>query len=162
MSARPFFTRPLPVTLLIVLLVALDQAAKYAVEQTLPFQVAVPVVPTLYLYRTYNLGVAFSLLSDTSGYLIVTMRLAIVGFVLWLWRRTGAERLLAHPGFTLIVAGAIGNIIDRFVYGHVVDYVLFSTGSWSFAVFNLADSYITIGACLVVLDEVLSSKKTKP
>ena len=158
---RPFFTRPLPVVLIILLLVVLDQASKYAVEQYLPFQVAVPVVPTLYLYRTYNLGVAFSLLADTSGFLIVTMRLAIVAFVLWLWRRTGPERFLAHPGFALIVAGAIGNIIDRFVYGHVIDYVLFSTGSWSFAVFNLADSFITIGAILVVLDELLSSKKTK-
>ncbi len=61
----------------------------------------------------------------------------------------------------MIIAGALGNILDRFLYGHVVDYVLFHTGSWSFAVFNLADSFITVGACLVVLDEILRSRKAK-
>ncbi|ATN32735.1 signal peptidase II [Rhizobium sp. ACO-34A] len=154
-------TRPFPAGVLIVLMLVLDQAIKYAVELYLPLNEAVHVVPMLALYRTYNLGVAFSMLSDTSGWFIVTLRLAIVVFVLWLWHRTGREHHLAHLGFALIIAGALGNLIDRFVYGHVIDYILFYTQTWSFAVFNLADSLITIGAGLILLDEVLAHRRSK-
>ncbi|PZU82507.1 MAG: signal peptidase II [Shinella sp.] len=154
-------TRPFPAFVLIVLMLILDQAIKYAVELYLPLNEAVHVVPMLALYRTYNLGVAFSMLSDTSGWFIVTLRLTIVVFVLWLWHRTGREHHLAHLGFALIIAGALGNLIDRFVYGHVIDYILFYTQTWSFAVFNLADSLITIGAGFILLDEVLAHRRSK-
>jgi signal peptidase II len=113
----------------------------------------------LALYRTYNLGVAFSMLSGMDGWFIVGMRLVIVAFVIWLWHRTAKDRWIAHLGYALIIAGAIGNLVDRFAYGHVIDYILFYTESWSFAVFNLADSFITIGAGCVILDELLLPKK---
>ena len=87
------------------------------------------------------------------------MRLAIVAFVLYLWRRTAKDRWLAHLGYALIIAGAIGNLVDRFTYGHVIDYILFHTETWSFAVFNLADSFITVGAGCVILDEMLPKPK---
>ena len=149
------FARPLPALLLTVFALVLDQAIKYLVEVTLPLQQAVPVMPMLALYRTHNLGVAFSMLSGADGWFIVGLRLAIVAFVFWLWRRTSPEHHFAHLGFVMIIAGAVGNIIDRFVYGHVIDYVLFYTQTWSFAVFNLADSLITVGAGLILLDELL-------
>jgi signal peptidase II len=113
----------------------------------------------LALYRTYNLGVAFSMLSGMDGWFIVGMRLIIVAFVLYLWHRTAKDRWLAHLGYALIIAGAIGNLIDRFAYGHVIDYILFHTETWSFAVFNLADSFITVGAGCVILDEMLQKPK---
>lgn len=156
MSGRvPLMSRPLPVVVAILLAVALDQAAKLAVDALLPFQEAVEVVPMLALYRTYNYGVAFSMLSGMEGWFIVTLRLCVVAFVVWLWRQTPKARGIAHAGYALIIAGAIGNLIDRALFGYVIDYVLFYTQSWSFAVFNLADSYITIGAGLVILDELL-------
>lgn len=156
MSGRiPLMSRPLPVVLVILLAVALDQAVKFAVEAFLPFQEAVEVVPMLALYRTYNYGVAFSMLSGMEGWFIVGLRLFVVGFVVWLWRQTPKARGLAHAGYALIIAGAIGNLIDRALFGYVIDYVLFHTQSWSFAVFNLADSFITIGAGLIILDELL-------
>ena len=151
----PLMSRPLPVVAVILLAVLLDQAVKFAVEAFLPFQEAVEVVPMLALYRTYNYGVAFSMLSGMEGWFIVTLRLFVVGFVVWLWRQTPKARGLAHAGYALIIAGAIGNLIDRGLFGYVIDYVLFHTGRWSFAVFNLADSYITIGAGLIILDELL-------
>lgn len=141
--------------------VFLDQAVKIAVENYLPMQEPVHLLPVLALYRTYNLGVAFSLLSGMEREWIIGMRLIIVAFVLWLWRRTPKDRPFAHMGFALIIAGAIGNLIDGAIYGHVVDYVLFHTETWSFAVFNLADSFITIGAGLVILDELLGPKKSE-
>ena len=154
-------SRPLPILVFIVLAVILDQVIKIAVDHYLPFQQMVSVAPMLGLYRTYNLGVAFSMLSDTDGWLIVGMRLVIVVFVLWLWRRAAKDRWLAHLGFALIISGALGNLVDRFLYGHVIDYVLFHTDTWSFAVFNLADSCITVGAGAVILDELLQPKKSK-
>lgn len=151
-------SRPLIAGIVIVVAVILDQVIKLAVEAYLPMHEAVPVIPFLALFRTYNLGVAFSLLSGMEREFIIGMRIVIVGIVLWLWRRTPASRAFAHAGFTLIIAGAIGNLIDGLVYGHVIDYVLFHTETWSFAVFNLADSFITIGAGLVILDELIGSK----
>jgi len=159
-SSKPaLFSRPLPISIFIVLAVILDQIVKTAVDRFLPLQEAVPVVPMLALYRTYNLGVAFSMLSGMDGWLIVGMRLVIVAFVIWLWRRSAKDRWLAHLGFALIIAGALGNLVDRFLYGHVIDYILFHTDTWSFAVFNLADSFISLGAAAVILDELLLPKK---
>ncbi|WP_105424555.1 signal peptidase II [Neorhizobium tomejilense] len=160
MTARvALLSRPLVALIVIVIAVILDQVVKIAVETYLPMQEAVPLLPVLALYRTYNLGVAFSLLSGMEREFIVGMRVLIVAFVLWLWRRTPKERPFAHSGFALIIAGAIGNLIDGFAYGHVIDYILFHTETWSFAVFNLADSFITIGAGLVILDELFGPKK---
>jgi len=155
------FSRPLAVLIFVVLAVLLDQVIKQLVEAYLPLQEMVPVIPMLALYRTYNLGVAFSMLDGMDGWFIVGMRLIIVGFVLWIWRRTAKDRSFAHLGFAMIIAGALGNLVDRFLYGHVIDYVLFHTETWSFAVFNLADSFITVGAGFVILDEILASKKAK-
>ncbi|KIQ04607.1 lipoprotein signal peptidase [Agrobacterium tumefaciens] len=155
------FSRLVPAVSLIVIALILDQVIKIMVETYLPLQEMVPVVPFLALYRTYNLGVAFSMLADMEGWFIVTMRLVIVGFVIWLWRKTDDDRTFAHLGFALIIAGAAGNIFDRFLYGHVIDYILFHTQTWSFAVFNLADSFITIGAGCVILDEILHARTKK-
>lgn len=161
MAKPALFSRPAPAIAFILLAVLADQIIKVLVEKYLPLQEMVPVIPFLALYRTYNLGVAFSMLSGMEGWAIVTMRLLIVAFVIWLWRKTDTERTFAHIGFALIIAGAAGNIFDRFLYGHVVDYILFHTQTWSFAVFNLADSFITIGAGCVILDELLQAKAAR-
>ncbi|CAN7261750.1 signal peptidase II [Pararhizobium sp. LjRoot255] len=159
MEKTAIFSRPLPILILVVVAMLLDQAIKAAVEIWLPFQQAVPVLPMLALYRTYNYGVAFSMLSGMEGWFIVTMRLFVVAFVLWLWRRTPKDRFFAHLGYAMIIAGALGNLVDRLIFGYVIDYVLFHTATWSFAVFNLADSFITIGAGAIILDEILHMKK---
>lgn len=153
------FSRPLPIAAFIVLALIADQLVKYLVELYLPFNQAVHVVPMLALYRTYNYGVAFSMLSGMEGWFIVGMRLVVVAFVLWLWRRTPKDRFFAHFGYALIIAGALGNLVDRLLFGYVIDYILFYTATWSFAVFNLADTFITIGAGAIILDELLHAKK---
>lgn len=155
------FSRPLPIAVFIALALAADQLIKYLVEAYLPFNQAVPVIPMLALYRTYNYGVAFSMLSGMEGWFIVGMRLVVVAFVLWLWRRTPKDRFFAHFGYALIIAGALGNLVDRLIFGYVIDYILFYTETWSFAVFNLADSFITIGAGAIILDELLQAKRAK-
>lgn len=161
MAKTGMFSRVGPALALIVVLLVVDQIVKTLVELYLPLQEMVPVIPMLALYRTYNLGVAFSMLSHMDGWFIVTMRLVIVVFVIWMWKKTPKDRNFAHLGFALIIAGALGNIFDRFLYGHVIDYILFHTQTWSFAVFNLADSFISIGAACVILDELLQMKTSK-
>jgi signal peptidase II len=138
----------------IALLVALDQFVKWLVERTLPLHGKVDVLPSLALYRTHNDGIAFSLLSGLGDNLLIVITIAIIGFVTWLWARSTPSRWLSQFGFVLIISGAIGNLIDRAMNGYVIDYILFYVQSWSFAVFNLADSFITIGAAAIIVDEL--------
>jgi signal peptidase II len=153
------FARPRAFLPFILIAVALDQLIKALVELYLPLHEALPVIPFLALYRTWNEGVAFSFLSDMDGWVIVVMRFIIIGVVLWWWRGADRRAFLLNLGFAMIVAGATGNIIDRFVYGHVVDYVLFHTETWSFAVFNLADALISVGAACVGVWEIFFQPK---
>lgn len=161
MDQRPLFARPPVAAAFIVVALLLDQWIKYLVEVHLPFEQTVPLIPHLSLYRTWNEGVAFSFLSGMSGWAIVLMRLVIVAFIFWWWRTGDHPGRLSHLGFSMVVAGALGNIVDRLVYGHVVDYVLFYTETWSFAVFNLADSLITVGAVLIGFSEMFLGRKTQ-
>ena len=146
--------------LLVLVLILADQLSKYWVENFLPFQQFVPVVPMLSLFRTYNTGIAFSMFASLNEWALSAITLVILGFVIWLWSRTGPGRNLSKIGFALIIGGAIGNLVDRLWLGHVVDFILFHTESWSFAVFNLADSFITIGAVAIILDELLEARRT--
>ena len=100
----------------------------------------------------------FSSFGDTG---LIVLSLAVIAFVLYLASRTTPEQVLARIGFALIVGGAVGNLIDRAVYGHVIDYILFHTPVWSFAVFNLADAFITVGALLVVADEFFGWRRKR-
>lgn len=135
--------------------VALDQWVKYLVETRLEVQEKVDLLPFLALYRTFNTGIAFSMLSWFGDKGLIVVTLAVAAFILFLAWRSDPAQIFARLGLTLILGGAIGNLIDRVLYGHVVDYVLFHTPVWSFAVFNLADAFITIGAGLVILEEFL-------
>ena len=146
---------------LVVGAIALDQWIKHLVETGLVLHEKVDVLPFLALYRTYNTGVAFSMLSSFGDTGLIVVSLAVVAFVLYLATRSTADQWLARIGFALIIGGAIGNLIDRAVYGHVIDYILFHTPVWSFAVFNLADAFITVGAIMVLAEEFLGWRRQR-
>ncbi|PHR23322.1 MAG: signal peptidase II [Hoeflea sp.] len=148
-------SRLMPMLLLVSASVAIDQVIKWLVETRLPFHELVPVIPMFALYRTWNEGIAFSMLGGLPDTALLALTGLVIIFVLYLWWRTPPGRRIAHLGYALIIGGALGNLIDRAVYGHVVDYILFHTETWSFAVFNLADAFISIGAGLIVLDELI-------
>ncbi len=141
--------------------VGLDQWIKYLVETGLDMHTMVDVLPFLALYRTHNTGIAFSLFSGMGSLPLVLLTLAVTALVAWLALKSSAEQVFARVGFSLIIAGAIGNLIDRIWLGYVVDYVLFHLPGWSFAIFNLADAFITVGAVMVVLDEFLTWRREK-
>ncbi len=146
--------------ILIILLAGFDQLSKYLVEQKLPLDQSEPIVPFISFYRTYNEGIAFSLLSFIDNQVLSMLIIAVILFVLWMWYQTKPDRLFSQLGYVFILAGAIGNLIDRVALGHVIDFIQFHTQNWSFAVFNLADSFVTIGATLIILDEFIQIRKS--
>ncbi|OQM76152.1 signal peptidase II [Manganibacter manganicus] len=148
-----------PYIVLAIVAVLLDQWIKHLVETGLSLQQPVELLPFLALYRTYNTGIAFSMLSSLGDTGLIVVALVVVAFVLYLAVRTAPGQVLSRIGFALIVGGALGNLIDRAVYGHVIDYILFHTPVWSFAVFNLADAFITLGAILVIFDEFIAWRR---
>ncbi|GAA4126621.1 signal peptidase II [Aminobacter aganoensis] len=147
--------------LVTVIAVAIDQWIKVLVEANLVMQEKVDVLPFLALYRTYNTGIAFSMFSNVGDTGLIVLTGIVIAFVSYLAVRTTPEQTISRFGFALIVGGALGNLIDRTVYGHVIDYILFHTPVWSFAIFNLADVFISLGAALVVLDEFLGWRRSR-
>jgi signal peptidase II len=147
--------------LVVIVAVALDQWIKYWVETHMAMHERIDLVPMLALFRTHNTGIAFSLLADFGSVGLVAMTALVTLFVLYLATKSEPHQRWARLGFALIIGGAIGNLIDRVWLGYVVDYVLFHLPNWSFAVFNLADAFITVGAGLVIVEEIIAWRKSR-
>ena len=123
------------------------------------------VVPGYFdLTLVYNRGAAFSFLAGADGWqrwFFIVVGIGASAFILWLLVRHGSQRLFGFA-LSLILGGAIGNVIDRVVHGKVVDFLLAHwQDRWYFPAFNVADSAITVGAVLLVLDEVLRLGKSR-
>ena len=147
--------------------IALDQATKALVVARLELFERHAWLPVLEVTRLHNRGAAFSFLNDASGwqrYFFVGLAAAVsIGIVYWLSRLTLAGNRLVGGGLALILGGAIGNVIDRLLRGYVVDFIHFHWfESWYFPAFNVADSAITVGAALLILDSLLQSKPATP
>ncbi len=153
-TKRSLFSRPRFAMTFVAILVGLDQFIKWLVETRLPFQEPVPVLPVLDLYRTHNEGIAFSMLTGVGDQWLLALTLVVIAFVAFLWARSTPARWISQTGFALVVAGAVANLVDRAMLGYVVDYILFHVGNWYFAVFNLADALISVGAAAIVIDEL--------
>jgi signal peptidase II len=136
-----------------LLVVVADQLSKYVVLNALePYQ-PVPVLPVLNWTLVFNEGAAFSFLSQAGGWqrwLFSGLAASVSALlVYWLWRTPRREIWTALP-YALILAGALGNLIDRLRFGHVVDFVDLHWQGWHFPAFNVADAAISIGAVLLV------------
>ena len=138
------------------MVVLLDQVTKITMTRLLAYGQSSFVNPYLNLVMVYNKGAAFSFLSDQSGwqrYFFSALAAAVSIFIVWMLNRNANERLFCWS-LSLILGGAIGNLIDRLVYGHVIDFLDVHVNAWHWPAFNVADSAITIGAALFVLDEL--------
>lgn len=147
-----------------VLVIALDQASKHWFEHNLSLYEQIVVIPDLFSWTlAYNKGAAFSFLADQGGwqrwfFALVALVASVVLFV-WMKRLKSHERLLA-AGLALVLGGALGNLYDRVVLGHVVDFILVHwQDRWFFPAFNLADSAITVGASILILDMIVNKKE---
>ena len=137
-----------------ILLVVADQRTKYAITSNLHYGESVAITSFFNLVLVYNKGAAFSFLSDAGGWqrvFFIGITCVAIVVLCWLIAKHESEKLFRW-GLTLILGGAIGNLIDRIAYGHVVDFLDFHFAGWHFWAFNVADSAITIGAGLLILD----------
>lgn len=141
--------------------IVIDQITKQLVVRTFDLFDQVLVLPMLNLVRLHNTGAAFSILSQMTPLFFVLVSVAVsIAILVWLRRHPHGDGLVA-VSLTLILGGALGNAIDRATRGYVVDFVDVHLGGWHWPAFNVADSAITIGAALLLLDMFLKMRKEK-
>ena len=139
------------------IVILLDQVSKISITKTFHLGDSRTITSFFNLVLAYNPGAAFSFLGSQNGwqrYFFTAIAIIAVGFIVYLLRRHAGQRMFCWA-LALIMGGAIGNVIDRILYGHVIDFLDFHLSGWGhFPAFNLADSAITLGAILFIVDEL--------
>jgi signal peptidase II len=149
------FKNMLPWFGLALIILLFDQLTKLLVLQTIAYGQIVPITPFFNLTLLFNKGAAFSFLANESGwqhYFFLSIAIGAALFILIMLKRHAHQRLFSFA-LALILGGAIGNAIDRVLYGHVVDFLDVYIQQWHWPAFNIADSAICIGAVLLLIDE---------
>lgn len=146
-------------------IIFVDQYSKFLVVERLNLFDRLTLTAFLDFTRLHNTGAAFSIFASDSGWQRwpLTLISAGVGTTLigWLVRNAAKSPVLLNTAFAMIAGGAIGNLIDRLNQGYVVDFILFHIGQWHYPAFNVADSCITIGLILFLIETYRSSKRAK-
>lgn len=141
---------------LAIILVLLDQFTKIWITHVLSYGQAIRVTPFFNLTLVYNEGAAFSFLATQAGwqrYFFTAISIVAIVFIVYLLKKHSQERLFCLA-LALILSGAVGNLIDRSLYGHVIDFLDVYANGWHWPTFNIADSAICIGAVLFIIDEL--------
>ena len=145
------------------LFLLLDQISKVLILSYYQLGDSTPVLSWLNIVRVHNAGAAFSFLADASGwqrwFFVAVGALATI-FILFMLRSHAGQRLFCFS-MSCILGGAIGNVLDRLLHGHVIDFIDFHIQTWHFPAFNLADSAISLGAFCLILDEVLWVRRSR-
>lgn len=145
------------------LVIALDQISKWLAEQMLAPHMPRAIAPFLNITLVYNTGAAFSFLSQAGGWQRWFFSLLAVGvsvfIVLWL-RRLGPQERWTAAGLAMVLGGALGNLIDRLLYGHVIDFIDLYYGDLHWPTFNIADSAITLGAVVLIAQGLFGYRVT--
>ncbi|TCT04489.1 signal peptidase II [Paralcaligenes ureilyticus] len=146
-----------------ILIVVVDQLSKGYFSAHLPYAQRWHVLPFFDFTLLHNSGAAFSFLAEGHGWqrwLFTAIALGAAGLIIHLLRRSPNQWLFCSSLMT-ILAGAVGNVIDRIQHGYVIDFFLFYWNSWYFPAFNVADVAITCGAILLILDEFLRWRRER-
>ncbi|MEW6703698.1 MAG: signal peptidase II [Pseudomonadota bacterium] len=146
---------------LAAVVILLDQLSKALIVRSFEYGDSVAVFSWFNIVRAHNTGAAFSFLAGAGGWqrwLFVGLGVAAAGFIVWMLRRHGEQKLFA-AALSLIMGGALGNVIDRLWHGYVVDFIQVHHAGWYFPAFNIADSAITLGAACLILDELLRVRR---
>ncbi|MDK3024421.1 signal peptidase II [Cupriavidus taiwanensis] len=149
-------TTPLLWMAFALLVVLLDQFFKIVIVRSFSYGESRPVTGFFNLVLVYNKGAAFSFLADAGGWqrwFFTGLGVVVGAFIVWLLYRHTGQRLFCFA-VSLILGGAVGNVIDRVVYGHVIDFLDFYVGRYHWPAFNVADCAITVGAVLLIVDEL--------
>ncbi len=145
---------------LAALVIALDQTAKLWIVSHFAYLESIQVLGVFDLTLMHNAGAAFSFLSEAGGmqrWLFTAIAVIAAVSITWLLRRHASE-ILFSLALSLILGGALGNLIDRIAYGYVIDFLLFHWNEHYFPAFNLADSAITCGAGLMIWESFMEKK----
>ena len=143
--------------------ILLDQFTKTLILGNFQLGDSRTITPFLNIVRVHNSGAAFSFLAGASGWqrwFFVVLGCAAALFIVWMLSRHAAQRLFAWS-LSLILGGAVGNVIDRLLHGHVVDFIQVHHRGWYFPSFNVADAAISVGAALLVIDELRRVRRSK-
>ncbi|MBE0362643.1 signal peptidase II [Pseudoalteromonas ulvae UL12] len=144
-----------------VVLLILDQVTKYVVSTQMQLYQSIELLPVFNLTYVHNYGAAFSFLSEAGGwqrwfFSIIAISISIL-LTYWL-KKLPAKNLVLCGAYSLVLAGALGNLYDRLTYGYVIDFIHVYYDTWHFPAFNIADSAICIGAGLLLLDAFRDQK----
>jgi signal peptidase II len=164
MMRKPLFHRWRERWALVAMVVIADQLSKLAVLRWIAPNEKVRLLPGLALTHLYNEGAAFSFLHDAGGwqrYFFIALTFAICTYLIYWLRQLSPKQSWLALGIVLVLGGAVGNLIDRILYGHVIDFILLYAGERSFPVFNIADSAISVGAAVIFLLILLSAEARK-
>lgn len=137
------------------LIVIVDQLTKFWVSSVFSYGDIVEILPILNLTLVHNLGAAFSFLSDAGGwqrwfFTVVSLVVSII-LVVWLYRLSARQTLLSIA-LSFVLGGAIGNLLDRIIFGYVIDFIDFHYYQYHWPSFNIADAAITLGAVLLIIE----------
>lgn len=147
-----------------LLVLVLDQASKLLVDASLQLYEAIPLMPSFNLTYARNTGAAFSFLSDAGGWqrwLFAGLAVGMSSFIAWWLKKLGEHEKLMAVALSLVLGGAIGNLIDRVAYGYVIDFLDVYYQDWHWPAFNIADSAICIGVAIMLLDS-FKAEPTSP
>jgi|TARA_B100000686_G_C16674171_1_gene908172 signal peptidase II len=141
-------------------LVLADQVSKTIVVRTMSLYESVPIIQNFFHF-TYitNDGMAFGINFPFGYFIFTTISILLTAFLFWYLWSVRNHSIIIRLGIGLIIAGAIGNLIDRILLGEVIDFLDFMIGDFHWYVFNLADSYVTVGMGLVLFDSIVLEKK---
>lgn len=144
---------------LIALIVFLiDQGTKYLIATRLELAEQIPVIKDFFIITSHrNRGAAFGILEGQQWFFFVVTVVVVIGIV-WYMNKAKASRKLLPTALGLVLGGAVGNFLDRILNGEVVDFLMFNFGSYTFPIFNVADSCIVVGVGLIILDTLLDVK----
>ncbi|MGN7761245.1 signal peptidase II [Paenibacillus sp. 22594] len=141
---------------LIVFLV--DQGTKYLIATRLELAEQIPVIKDFFIITSHrNQGAAFGILQGQQWFFFLITVIVVAGIV-WYLNKARATRKLLPTALALVLGGAVGNFLDRLLNGEVVDFLMFNFGSYTFPIFNVADSCIVVGVALIILDTLRDMK----
>jgi signal peptidase II len=144
---------------LTIIMLVVDQITKQSVVTFMEYRESIPLIPFFNLFYVHNPGAAFSFLADQGGWQrwFFTGIAGFVSIFILVWMaKTPKKDALISIAFALILSGAIGNLIDRALFGYVIDFIDFYVDDWHWPAFNIADSAIFIGAGLMIFDSFRS------
>ena len=146
-----------------LIVIVLDQFTKTMIVHYFQYGDSRTITSFFNLVRAHNTGAAFNFLAEASGWqrwFFVGLGATAAVFITWMLRRHGGQKMFAWA-LALILGGALGNVIDRLLHGHVVDFIQVHYAGRAFPAFNIADSAITVGAILLILDELMRVRRGK-